>query len=572
MSMENSQIADVFEEIADLLDLQDANSFRIRSYRRAAQSIRNLSDRLEDKAAEEKDFSAIPDVGESSAKKIHEMLEKGTCKRLEELRKKVPSGLPELMHIPKLGPQKAKQLNKELGIKNVKQLQDACEQHKVRELDGMGAKTEENILDGIKTIKKTEGRLLYAEADEQLQTLADYLNGLQELKQWEVAGSFRRGKETIGDLDILVQAQDRSKAVKKLLEYSSIADIIGKGKEKVSVRLSGGLQVDFRFFDSGSFGAALMYFTGSKAHNIKLRKMAQQNDWKLNEYGLSKDKKRLAGKTEQAVYKRFGMVWIPPELRENRGELEAAQKKNGIPKLVEQDELRGDLHCHTKASDGRETIKAMAEAAQAYGYDYLAITDHSKRVRMANGLDDEAMKKHADAIRKVDEDLSRFWLLAGVECDILKSGKLDLKEKTLEPLDWVVASVHYDRAMSRKAMTDRLIKAISSGVVHCIGHPTGRMIGKRDELPIDFDRLFSACVEHDVYIEINAQPERQDLPDVYCREAAEHGVKFAISTDAHSSESFPAMAMGVNVARRGWLRKRDIINTKTLSALRKELQ
>jgi DNA polymerase (family X) len=566
--MENAQIADVLDEIADLLELRADTPFRIRSYRGAAQSVRNLSDRLEELVDREKDLSEIPNIGKATAKKIHEILKTGTCKRLESLRQKVPVGLPDLMHIPGVGPRKAMQIHQDLKIESVSELRKACEEHKVRELRGFGRKTEQKILQGIGTLEKTEGRIFYSEASDHLESLRHYLDSLSALDRWEVAGSFRRGKETIGDLDILVNASDRRKATDAILHYEAIADVVSRGRERVSVRLGGGLQVDFRFFDPPAFGAAWMYFTGSKAHNIRVRRIAQDRDWKLNEYGLFSGDRRLAGKTEKAVYKRLGMPWIPPELREDRGEVEAARDGH-MPRLIGVEDIRGDLQCHTTASDGNNSIKEMAEAARERGYDFLAITDHSKRVTMAKGLDDDGAKKHADAIRKVDGNMKRFWLLAGIEVDILKSGELDLKEETLDAMDWVVASVHYDREMSRKAMTDRIVTALGSGVVHCLGHPLGRIIGKREPIAVDMDHVIEACVENGVAMEINCQPDRLDLPDNYCREARDAGVRFTLGTDAHSVDGFGFMPLGIHVARRGWLRKGDVLNARTITQLKK---
>ncbi|MBN1557323.1 MAG: DNA polymerase/3'-5' exonuclease PolX [Lentisphaerae bacterium] len=568
--MENARIADLLDEIGDLLELKDENPFRIRAYRSAAQSVRNQADRLEDLAAQGQDLSRLPDIGEATSKKIHEMLETGTCQRLETLREEVPAGLPELLRVPALGPRKAMQLYRELGVDSLDALRRACEAGRVRELDGMGEKTEAKILQGIRTVRRTEGRVLYQDAADQLDALGAYLDGLRSIDRWDVAGSYRRGRETVGDLDILIHASDRRRAADGILEYESITETIGRGEERVSVRLNGGLQVDFRFFDEPAFGAALMYFTGSKAHNIKVRRLAQERGWKLNEYGLFKEDHRLAGKTEKSVYKRLDMRWVPPELREDRGEIEAA-REGPMPRLIEQDQVRGDLQCHTTASDGKQTIREMAQAARDFGFDYLAITDHSKRVTMAGGLDDDAALRHADAIRKADAELKRFWLLAGIEVDILKSGELDLKEKTLAELDWVVASVHYDREMSRRKMTDRIVAAVKSGVVHCLGHPLGRIIGRRDPLDVDMDRIMEACAGHGVRLEINCQPDRLDLPDTFCRDARLAGVGFTLGTDAHSRDGFRFIRLGVNTARRGWLRKGDVLNTKTLTELRKIL-
>jgi DNA polymerase (family X) len=569
--MENKQVADALDEIADLLELKDANRFRIRSYRRAARSVRNLSARLADLAEdEEASLDGIPDVGEATAAKIREILRTGSCQRLEDLRGDLPKGLTRLMQIPRIGPRKAMQLHEELGVTTLRQLERACEKREVRALDGMGPKTEENILRGIHLVQRTEGRLRRDEASEQLAPLADALNAIPSLAQWVVAGSYRRGRPTVGDLDILLRSNDRDATADALVSYDAVSEVIDRGSEKVSVRIENELRVDFRFFDAPSFGAAQLYFTGSKDHNIRLRRRAGDRDWKLNEYGLSKGDKRLAGKTEQAVYRRLDLDWIPPELREDRGEIDAAAEGR-LPALVERDDLRGDLHAHTADSDGTLTIRELANAAREFGHDYLAVTDHSRRVTMAHGLDDDRLRRQADAVRDVDRDMKRFWLLAGVECDILKDGRLDLKEETLAGLDWVVAGVHYDRALSRRAMTARLVAAVSSGVVHCLGHPTGRMIGRRDEMSADWDKVFEACAENRVCIEINSQPERLDMPDHYLKRAREAGVTFAISTDAHAPEHFRALEEGVLVARRGWLEKKDVLNAQTLTQLRKTL-
>jgi DNA polymerase (family 10) len=569
--VENAQIADIFETIADLIDLQGGNEFRVRSYHQAARTVRDHPDRLEDLAEEGADFTDLPNIGESTAKKIHEILDTGTCARLEELREEMPERLTELMNIPSVGPRKAKEMHDELGIDSLDDLRKACEEGKVRHLPGLGEKTEQKILEGLETLETTAGRILLSEAEDHVRSLGRHLDSLSALNRWEVAGSFRRRKETVGDLDILVQASDRSEAADQILDHDDVADVISKGKERISVRLGSGLQADFRFFETEAFGAALLYFTGSKAHNIKLRRRAQDRDWKLNEYGLLKGDRRLAGKDEESVYHRLNLAWIPPELREDRGEIEAADEED-LPDLIKPDDLRGDLQCHTEASDGADSIQDMADAARDLGHRFLAITDHSKAVRVANGLDEDRLKKHADRIRKVDGKRKDFWLLAGVEVDILKHGALDLEEDVLADLDWVVASVHSHMELDRDEMTDRLVKAIESGVIHCLGHPFGRILGKRKPMQFDTERVFGACAEHDVFVEINAQPDRLDLPDAYCREAKEAGARFSIGTDAHKMAGLKALSYGVNVARRGWLEKGDVVNTKTIKQLRKVLK
>ncbi len=564
--MENARIAAIFAEMADLLELREDNPFRIRSYRNAAQEIRNLSEPLETRVAQGEDLTDIPHIGESTAAKIHEILKNGTCKQHDALRKAIPTGVLEIMHVPGIGPRKAMQLHRALKIGSLDDLKLACEDHRVRDIEGMGIKTENKILRGIRTVQRTRGRLLYREAAEQLQSLARHLDSIAKIDRWEVAGSFRRAQETIGDLDILVHTADRERATDAILKYDTIQEQLGRGEERVSVRLESGLQVDFRFVDSAAFGAAWMYFTGSKAHNIKVRRAAQAKKWKLNEYGLFSGTQRLAGETEKAVYKRLSLQWVPPELREDSGEVEAAAQDR-LPRLITADDIRGDFQCHTTASDGSNSIAEMAAAARDYGFSYLAITDHSQRVTMANGLDDDRARNHADAIREAGAGMKGFRLLAGIEVDILKNGDLDLRDKTLAAMDWVVASVHYDRVMSRKAMTDRILAAVRSGLVHSLGHPLGRIIGKRDPILVDMDRIIDACVEYKVRLEINCQPDRLDLPDTFCRRARDAGATFTLATDAHSVAGFQYMPLGINVARRGWLRKQDVLNTKTMAEL-----
>ncbi|MDY7107924.1 MAG: DNA polymerase/3'-5' exonuclease PolX [Planctomycetota bacterium] len=571
MTVQNAKIADILDEIADLIELKEGNEFRIRSYRNAARTVRDLSERIADLAENGEDLRALPNIGEGTAEKIGEILEKGTCRRLEELKKDVPEELTEIMGVPQVGPRKAVQLHDELGVESLEDLRKAAEDHRIRDLEGMGPKTEEKILKGLETVAETSGRISLKAAADQAESLGAFLDGIDELDEWEIAGSFRRWKETIGDLDVLVRAEDRSAATDRILEFDAIEEVVSKGRERVTVRLESGLQIDFRFFEEPAFGAALLYFTGSKAHNIKLRKRAVDREWKLNEYGLFSGKRRLAGKSEESVYHRLNMTWVPPELREERGEIEAALDDD-LPSLIEQDDIRGDLHCHTTETDGNASIKEMAEAARDRGYDYLAITDHSKAVRMANGLNNDRLRKHAETIRRTNGSFKGLRILAGVEVDILKSGRLDLDEDVLADLDWVVGSVHYHWNLSRRRMTDRLIAAIESGVVHCLGHPLGRMIGKRDPIEVELDEVFEACREHDVRLEINSQPHRLDLPDVHCQRARKAGVGFTISTDAHKPSDLHFMRFGVATARRGWLEKAEVLNTSTTRSLTKKLK
>ncbi|MCF7855335.1 MAG: DNA polymerase/3'-5' exonuclease PolX [Candidatus Pacebacteria bacterium] len=565
--MENNDIADIFDDIADLLDIQDANAFRIRSYRSAAQTVRGLSERLEDIGKDKKKLRDIPNIGKSTSDKIVEILTTGTCTRLEELREEIPEDLTTLMEIPQLGPRKVAELYRELNIKSLDELRKACEDHKVRDLEGMGEKTEENILHGIATLEQTAGRTLLKAAAEQVEALGRHLDRIDTVEKWQVAGSFRRGQETVGDLDILVHATDREKATSRIVEHRSIKEVASRGSERVTVHLTSGLQVDFRYFAPKSFGSALMYFTGSKAHNIKLRKRAQSHNWKLNEYGLLEDDTRLAGETEEGIFEKLGLPWIPPELREDRGEIDAAEKGD-LPTLVSRDDLRGDLHCHSTASDGNKTVEEMARAAVDLGYDYIAITDHSKAVTVANGLDEKRLRDHAAHIHQVDDSMDTITVLAGIEVDILEDGTLDLAEDALKELDWVTASVHSHFSMPQKDMTERILKAVRSGLIHSLGHPMGRMLGRREPIQFDTEEVFNACRENHVALEINSQPERLDLPDNYCKMAKDMGVTFTVCTDAHNDTNLQLIHYGILVARRGWLTKDDIVNTWTLKDIR----
>jgi len=570
--MENAEVAAVFDQIADILEIQGENAFRIRSYRNAARTIRDHAERMEDLAAGGADLTALPGIGESLAEKIHAILATGTCPTLEDLRKKIPPHLTDLLKVKGLGAKRAKLLYERLGISTLGELKKYAEAGEIRDLEGMGEKTEQNILKGLATLEAEAGRISIKTAAEQASALGRHLARTKAIRRWEPAGSFRRRRETIGDLDILVLAANSRRAgIEAILAYEPIEDRLAVGEEKVSVRLASGLEVDFRFFDAAEFGAAMMYFTGSKAHNIAVRKRAQKRKWKLNEYGLFAGKRRIAGKSEEEVYKKLGLAWIPPELREDRGEVEAAEEKR-LPALIEEKDIRGDMHIHTDATDGRASVEEMVEAARKRGYKYLAITDHSQAVTVAHGLTADRLRRHTDRVRELGARLKNFRLLAGIEVDILKDGRLDLPEKVLEGLDWVVASVHSVFEMDEAKMTERLLAAIGSGVVNCLGHPFGRLIGSRDPIRFDVDRVFEACREHGVCLEINSYPDRLDLPDIFCKRAKEAGVTIVISTDAHKPADLDLMPFGVSVARRGWLGKGDVLNTLSAAALLKHLQ
>lgn len=567
----NGQIADILDTTGDLLELKgDENPFRVRAYRNAARSVRGLSKSLAEMVDAGQNLADLPDIGSSIAAKIAEIVETGTTDQLEDLRKTVPESLTKTLNVPGVGPKKAARLHEELSIDSIEDLQEAAENHKIRQLEGFGRKTEEKIEQGIGDVGRTLERKPWDNAREILEDIGSYLDSLEEVDRWEAAGSFRRGCDTVGDLDILIEAGQRENAARKLVEYEGVSTVVARGEEKVSIRLNDGFRIDFRFFDKENFGSALLYFTGSKEHGVALRRRAIKKDWKLNEYGLSSGDKRLAGRTEESVYTRLGLAWIPPELREHRGEIEAAEARQ-LPELIQIEDIRGDLQCHTTATDGRNSIREMALAAIDMGWKYLAITDHSKRVTMAEGLDDESAIEHAERIREVDDGLEDFWLLAGIEVDILRDGTLDLKEETLTQLEWVVGSIHYDREMEREEMTQRILTAIETDLLDCLGHPLGRIIGRRGPIEVDMDRIVEACVEHSVRLEINAQPERLDLPDVHVREAHTAGARFTLGTDAHTAGNLAIMPSAVRVARRGWLGASDVLNTKTAAQLRDEL-
>ena len=569
--MENSRIAAVFDEIADILEIQGENPFRIRSYRNAARTVGDFPQPISDLVAAGKDPKDISGIGESLAEKIKEILASGTCKALQGLRKQLPPHLPDLLKVKGLGPKKVKVLWEKLGITSLDELKAAAAAGNICGLEGMGEKTEQNILKGLATLEAEAGRISIRQAAEQVAAIRRHLEKIKAIRRFEAAGSFRRRRETIGDLDFLIEATDRKAAAEEILKYESVEDVIARGQEKVSVQLASGVQVDFRFVEEDDFGAALMYFTGSKAHNIALRKRARKDDLKLNEYGLFRGEKRVAGRTEEEVFKSLGLQWIPPEMREDRGEVDAAAEGK-LPKLIERADLKGDLHAHTVATDGAGTIEEMVAAARAHGYEYLAITDHSKAVTVAHGLNDAAIRKHADRLHAAAEKLKGFWLLAGVEVDILKDGRLDLEEKVLAELDWVCASVHSSFEMPAEQMTERIIRAVRSGVVHCIGHPFGRLIGKRDAIHFDPEKVFAACKEMGVCLEINSYPDRLDLPDVHCKHAKEMGLTMTISTDSHKTGDLELIEFGVGVARRGWLEKGDVLNTLGAAALKKRLK
>jgi len=571
MPVHNPEIAEIFSELADLLELQEANPFRVRAYRSAAQTVAGLPRDARDMLWDHKDLTELPGIGKDLAGKIEQIVKTGSLDVLEKARRDTPGQLPEMMKLPGLGAKRVKLIYDELGIDNLEKLAEAVEKHRLKEIRGFGEKTEQKILEQIEARRHREQRYKLADALPVGQSLVGYLKNVPGVKQVAIAGSYRRQRETVGDLDILATCTKSSPAMKHFVQYDEVKEVISEGKTKATVRLRSGMQVDLRVVADASYGAALHYFTGSKAHNIAIRNMGVKRKLKINEYGVFRGKRRVAGRTEEEVYKKVRLPYIEPELRENRGEIDAA-KENRLPKLITLEDIRGDLHSHTTATDGKYSMREMAEAARDLGYDYLAITDHSKSIAMSKGLDEKRLHRQAKEIDKLNEKISGIRLLKACEVDILADGSLDLDDAALKELDLTVCSIHSKFNLSRAKQTERIIRAMGNPHCNIIGHPTGRLIGRRDPYEVDADRLIRAAAERGCFLELNAQPDRLDLADVHCKLAKEHGVKVAISTDAHRMTDLAFMRFGVGQARRGWLERDDVINTRKWGELKKLLK
>ena len=561
--MINNQIADIFQEIGDVLEIQNENHFRVRSYHRAAQIIRNLASDLEVAYKENpKKILAIRGIGKDLFSMIEEIIKTGDCQLHQDLLAHFHPGLLEMLNLRGIGPKKVKLIYMNLGIKDIKTLEEAATEGKLRDLPGMGEKTEQAILKSIKDLKRYSKRTLMPLALDEAKTLVEYISGKKEVKKCTYAGSLRRRKETVGDIDILVCTKGNAKPIMDhFIAYSHMEEILAHGPTKSSIVLDTGIQVDLRVVKEESFGAALHYFTGSKAHNIAIRDMAKKKGLKVNEYGVFKGKKQIAGKTEEDVFRTVGLPFIIPELRKNDGEIEAA-KKNKLPKSIELKDIKGDLHMHTNASDGSQPLEIVVEEAYKAGYKYIAITDHSKSSRIANGLDKNrilAQYKEIDKLNKIYEKKD-FKILKGSEVDILPDGSLDFPDEILAQMDIFPASIHSRFSMSQKEMTKRMITAIKNPYVKIIGHPTGRLINKRDPYELDIQAVIDAAIAYNTALELNAQPTRLDLTDKYLRMAKEKGAKIVINTDAHHSSQRAYMQYGIYIARRGWLEKKDVLN------------
>ena len=571
MPIQNAQVAAMFDELADLLEIEGANPFRIRAYRNAAHAIGVLGENVEDMVARGENLRAIPGIGAAIADKVIQIVTTGRLTQLEDLRARYPAGLGDMLALASLGPKRVKALYEGLGVSDLDALEQAALQGKIRELPGFGERMEQNILEEVERARTASRRVLLVEAEVLVAPIVAHLRAIEGVRRVEVAGSLRRRRETIGDVDIVVTAADDARVTQGLAEYAEVQEVEAHGHTRASVRLRPGLEVDLRAMPEESYGAALVYFTGSKAHNVRLRTLAVKMNYKVNEYGVYHGARWLAGAEEEDVYRALGLPWIPPELREDRGEIDAALAGT-LPRLVTVEDLRGDLQAHTVASDGKATLEEMARAAQARGYEYLAITDHSPSLRVAGGLEVERLARQMDEIDRLNETLEGFRLLKSSEIEILPDGSLDLPDDLLARLDVRICAIHSRLNLSREAQTERVLRAMDNPYFGILAHPTERLIGQRPPIEIDMERLLRGARERGCYVEVNAQPYRLDLDDVYCRLAKEIGVRVAISTDAHSPGELDYMRFGVDQARRGWLEPDDVLNTRSWEDLRPLLE
>jgi len=563
--MKNREIAKIFYGISEYLKVDDI-PFKPQAYEKAAITIETLEEDVAKIYREGglKELEKIPGVGKSIAEKIEEFLKTGKIKYYNELRKKLPVDLAEISSVESLGPKRAKILYEKLGIRNLKELEKAAKSGKIAPLFGFGKKTEENILEGIEFVKRSHGRFLLGEILPKVKEVYEKLENLKEVESLDMAGSIRRMKETIGDADFLAISRKPAKVMDFFVSLPGVVKVWGKGTTKASVRMREGFDMDIRVVSPKQYGSALQYFTGSKEHNVVLRRAAIDKGMKLNEYGLFRGAKMLAGKTEEEIYKKLGMRWIPPEMREDRGEIETAIKGK-LPELIELKDIQGDLHVHCNWDGGADSIEELAEAAMAMGYKYIGISDHTKFLKIEHGLDEKQLEERNKEIDKINlgfknKDL-RFKILKGCEANIMTDGSIDIDDKALAKLDYVIAGVHSQMKMTRDAMTDRVIKAIRNPHVDIIAHPTGRILKRRDEFQVDFEKLLKVARETGTILEIDAYPERLDLNDINIKKAKEAGVKMVINTDAHHKDQLRFMEYGISQARRGWAEKKDIINT-----------
>lgn len=570
MPIHNTDIAAALAEIADLLEIKGDNPFRIRAYRNGSRVVGDLGEDLPAKVEKGEDLTQLAGIGKDLAAKIGQMVITGRIAYLEELRQEMPAGLIDMLRLPGLGPKRVKILYDDLKIQGLEQLGAAAKSGQIQALKGFGDKIVAGIMKAIET-RQTEGRRFRrASVTPTAEALLAHLRAVPGVKQAELAGSYRRARETVGDLDILVEAVTPEEVMDRFTAYEEVQQVLAKGDTKSSVLLRMGIQVDLRVVPAESFGAALQYFTGSKEHNIAVRKIAQAQGLKVNEYAVTRGEEAVAGRTEKEVYAALGLAWVPPEMRENRGEVERAAAGE-VPKLIELADIRGDLHNHSTWSDGAHSIAEMAEAAQARGYEYFALCDHSKRLTVANGLDEKRLAQQIKEIDKFNEGCKGFRLLKGSEVDILEDGTLDLSDDILKELDLVVVSVHSKFNLSREKQTERVLRALDHPYTTILAHPTGRLILEREPYEIDIPRVIEQAKQRGCYLELNANPMRLDLNDAYCQMAKQAGVLISIDVDAHRAQDLDLMTFGIGQARRGWLEKRDVLNTRPLKELMKLL-
>jgi DNA polymerase (family 10) len=565
--MKNKELADLFGRMADILEFKGENPFKISAYRKASRILGDLTQDIEE-ISEKGELKNIPGIGEGMAEKIVEYLKTGKVSKFEEVRRGVSDELIAIMDIPGMGPKTLSMIHKEKGISNLSQLERALENGSLLGLFGMGEKKIENIKRGIQLLKQSKGRMNLGMAFPIAKRIVETLRQKTGSKKIEWAGSLRRMRENIGDIDILATGPDKEKIVQSFTHLPEVKEVLASGETKASIIVEGGLQIDLRVVEEDSYGAALQYFTGSKAHNIHLRGIAKARGIKINEYGIFRGEKKIGGKEEKEVYKALGMDWIEPELREDRGEIEASQKGR-LPKLIEESEIKGDFHVHSKWSDGTSSIEEIARAAQKMGYQYVAICDHSKSLKIAHGLDESRLMKQIEEIDRLNEKMKDFRILKGTEVDILADGKLDLSEKVLKKLDLVIGAIHSGFKQDKEKITKRIIRALENPFVHIVAHPSGRLLGARDPYEVDMDEVMEAAKKYAKALEINAYFERLDLDDLHCRKAKEMGIQVAMGTDAHHLDQMWMISLGVAVARRGWLETPDVLNTLSLKEILK---
>ena len=572
MPIHNSDIADIFNKLADTLEIEGANEFRVRAYRNAARVVNDLPQAISAMLDRGESLLALPGIGKDLEGKIKEIIETGTLSQLTEEEKRLPPGLRALMKIGGLGPKRVRALYEQLGIATISELKEAALGGRIRALRGFGKKTEEMVLEELREEGEERGKRVKLRIAEQIaDSLTEYLKAVDGVTQVTAAGSYRRRKETVGDLDVLVTCSADCPVIDRFVSYGDVLKVISKGSTRSTVVFRSGIQVDLRVVPPESYGAALHYFTGSKSHNIAVRVMGVRRGLKINEYGVFRGEEQIAGRTEKEVYAAVSLPYIEPELRENLGEIEAA-RDGRLPQLITLKELRGDLHAHTSETDGRHTMREMAEAARIAGYEYLAVTDHSKRLAMTRGFDETRLALRNKEIDRLNAELKGIILLKSIEVDILEDGTLDLADSILKELDLTVCSVHSRFTLSREKQTERIIRAMDNPYFSILAHPSGRLIDERAPYDVDMERVIDAARIRGCILELNAQPDRLDLTDIYCKMAKESGVRIAVSTDAHSKNELALMRFGIAQARRGWLEPRDVVNTLTWPELKKVLK